>query len=204
VAPLYGHADPAVHRPEAPTPAFFGDLSYIGTYAADRQETLERLLVEAARRLPARRFVIAGAQYPAGFPWTENIHFVRHLPPADHAAFYASSRLTLNVTRAAMAAYGWCPSGRLFEAAACGATIVTDGWAGLETFFAPPREILRVDATDDVVAALSMSDAELGRIGEAARARFLAEHTSDHRAAQFEALVTGLGVDMPHLLAEEA
>jgi spore maturation protein CgeB len=203
VAALYGHADPAVHRPGLPLPAFAGDLSYIGTYAPDRQAALEQLLIEPARRLPARRFVIAGAQYPASFPWTDNIHFVRHLPPADHARFYASSRLTLNVTRAAMAAYGWCPSGRLFEAAACAAPIVTDRWPGLETFFAPDSEILSVDDTGDVVAALSIGDAELRRIGEAAQARLFAEHTSDRRAEQFEALLDGFG-PAAQLLAEEA
>ncbi|TIS30194.1 MAG: glycosyltransferase, partial [Mesorhizobium sp.] len=77
-----------------------------------------------AVRLPDRRFVIGGAQYPQEFPWSDNIFFVRHLPPADHPAFFCSSRLTLNVTREAMARKGWCPSGRLFEAAACGAAIV--------------------------------------------------------------------------------
>ena len=66
------------------------------------------------------RFAIGGAQYPDEFPWTPNIFFVRHLEPAQHPAFFCSSRLTLNVTRRAMKAMGYCPSGRLFEAAACG------------------------------------------------------------------------------------
>jgi spore maturation protein CgeB len=188
-APLYGHVDPDVHRPAAPNPAFAGDLSYIGTYAPDRQAGVESLLVAPAHLRPARRFVIAGAQYPADFPWTDNIHFVRHLPPSDHPSFYAASRLTLNVTRAAMAGLGWCPSGRLFEAAACGAAIISDGWAGLDHFFAPGQEILPVATTADVLAALEMSDAELARIGRAARERVLAEHTSDRRAAELEAIL---------------
>ena len=108
-----------VHAGGIPNPAFAGDLSYLGTYAQDRQQGVDRFLVAPALREPDRRFVLAGAQYPNDFPWTGNIHFVRHLPPADHPSFYASSRLTLNVTRQAMAALGWCPSGRLFEAAAC-------------------------------------------------------------------------------------
>ncbi len=138
--PLYGHVDPGVHRPAAADRAFVGDLSYLRTYAADRQDVLDRLFVRPARRARDRRFVIGGAQYPADFPWTDNIAFVRHLPPAQHPAFYASSSITLNVTRAAMAASGWCPSGRLFEAAACGATILTDRWDGLDAFFTPaPR-----------------------------------------------------------------
>lgn len=181
---LYGHVDPAVHRPAAAGGEPWADLSYIGTYAADRQEALVELFVLPARQEPRRRFVIAGAQYPYGFPWTENIYFLGHLPPDRHAEFFASSRLTLNITRRDMARMGWCPSGRLFEAAACGAAIVTDQWPGLEQFFAPGSEIIPAGSSQDVVAALELSDRELARIGQAARGRVLAEHTSDRRAEE--------------------
>src|SRR5215207_9608702 len=164
VAPLYGHVDPDVHRPVASVPRFVSDLSYLGTYAADRQAALETLFLEPARQRPERRFLIGGAQYPQDFPWTDNIFFVRHLPPPEHPAFFASSRLTLNVTRQAMAEMGWCPSGRLFEAAACGAPILTDTWEGLDAFFTPGSEILIARTTDDAVTALDRSDADLRRI----------------------------------------
>jgi spore maturation protein CgeB len=188
-APLYGHVDPDIHRPAAPLERFRSDLSYIGTYAADRQDGVEKLFVEPARRLPARRFCLAGAMYPQDFPWTKNIFFVRHLPPAEHPAFYSSSRLTLNVTRRAMAEMGYCPSGRLFEAAACGAPILTDAWEGLEQFFVPGSEILMAHDTEDAIAALELGEAELGRIANAARERTLDEHTSAARARQLERIL---------------
>jgi spore maturation protein CgeB len=187
--PLYGHVDPDVHRPAEGRPEFAADLSYLGTYAEDRQSQLERLMLEPARRAPDRRFVIAGAQYPQHFPWGENIYFVRHLPPADHPAFYASSRLTLNVTRKAMAEMGWCPSGRLFEAAACGAPILTDWWPGLDDFFEPGEEILPASTAKDAMAIIERPDAELARVGERARARVLADHTSERRAAELETIL---------------
>ncbi len=190
VAPLYGHVDPAVHRPVPAQEHYRADLSYLGTYAADRQPGVERFLVEPARRLPDRRFVIGGAQYPQDFPWAENIWFVRHLPPPEHPAFFSSSRVTLNVTRAAMAAMGWCPSGRLFEAAACGTPVLTDWWEGLDRFFTPGAEILVGYGTEDAVAAVDLSDAELRRLGEAARARVLADHTADRRAEEFIAALS--------------
>jgi spore maturation protein CgeB len=189
VLPLYGHVDPDRHRPAQPRAEFAADLSYLGTYAADRQAGVERLLVAPAARLPDQRFIIGGAQYPQEFPWNENIFFVRHLPPADHPAFFCSSRLTLNVTREAMARTGWCPSGRLFEAAACGAAIVSDDWPGLSSFFEPGSEILLANSTDDVVAALSLSADELRRIRARARERVLSEHTSALRAAQLDRLL---------------
>jgi spore maturation protein CgeB len=186
VAPLYGHVDTRTHRPVAPVEEFRSDLSYLGTYAADRQAGVETLLVEPARRLGARRFLIGGAQYPPDFPWTENTFFVRHMAPAQHPAFFCSGRLTLNVTRKAMAEFGHCPSGRMFEAAACGAPILSDWWEGLDAFFAPGQELLIARETDEAVAAIELSDAELSRIAHAGRERTLAEHTSDRRAADFE------------------
>lgn len=188
VAPLYGWVDPDTYTPCPRQPDLRSSLSYLGTYAADRQPALEELFVRPARRLSSERFLIGGAQYPADFPWTENIFFVRHMPPSLHPAFFCSSRATLNVTRRAMAEYGFCPSGRLFEAAACGTPLLTDEWEGLGTFFAPGTEILPVNTQDDVLDALSLSDQELARIAEAARARVLAHHTAEHRVGEFEAI----------------
>ncbi|WP_210528764.1 CgeB family protein [Rubellimicrobium arenae] len=193
VAPLYGHVDPAAHRPGSPDPAFRGDLSYLGTYAADRQAALETLFIDPARQRPGLRFVLAGANYPPDFPWTDNIYFVKHLPPPDHPAFFASSRLTLNVTREAMASMGWCPSGRLFEAAACGIPVLSDAWEGLGDFFTPGEEILTARTTADAIAALELPDAELARIARAARDRTLSEHSSDVRAAELVDLLGGDG-----------
>jgi spore maturation protein CgeB len=202
VAPLYGHVDPDVHKPVEPVACFVSDLSYLGTYAADRQGALETLFIEPARRRPERRFLIGGAQYPQNFPWSDNIYFVRHLPPPEHPAFFASSRLTLNVTRQAMAEMGWCPSGRLFEAAACGAPILSDWWEGLDAFFEPGRDILVGRTSEEAVAALDLGDAELRRIAANARERVLAEHTSAQRALDFEAAIeTARGQE---LLSREA
>ena len=187
VVPLYGSVDPETHYPLAPGEVYKGDLSFIGTYAEDRQAALNRLFIEAARQLPQQRFVIAGAMYPQEFPWTDNIYFVRHLPPQEHPAFYCSSRITLNVTRRAMAEMGFCPSGRLFEAAACGTPLLTDWWEGLDQFFEPGSEIIVAHGTDDTLDALELSSAELSKIALAARERVLSEHTADHRVKNLEA-----------------
>jgi len=113
------------------------------------------------------------------------------MPPPEHAAFFSSSRLTLNVTRRDMAQMGWCPSGRLFEAAACGTAIVSDRWPGIEEFFLPGREILLAETGSDVIAAMSQDDETLKALGEQARARLLAEHSSQHRAREMVSLLAG-------------
>jgi spore maturation protein CgeB len=184
VAPLYGSVDPELHQPVPKADRYESDLSYLGTYAADRQQVLEKLFLKPAHRLPKKKFLLGGAQYPADFPWNENVWFVRHVPPRDHPAFYCSSRATLNVTRAAMANVGYCPSGRLFEAAACETPVVSDSWEGLDSFFEPGRELLIAESDDDVVGALSRSSEELQRVGKAARERVLACHTAEHRSRE--------------------
>ena len=189
VAPLYGSVDPDLYQRVAPNDYYRADFSYMGTYAADRQPALEELFIKPARQLPQQRFVISGAQYPPEFPWSDNIFFVRHLPPPEHPAFFSSSRLTLNVTRDTMKTMGWCPSGRLFEASACGTPIVSDTWSGLDEFFTPGEEILLAHTAEDAVNALQLSDSELAKVARAARERTLEEHSSMRRAEQFEELL---------------
>ncbi len=178
--------DPDEHRPKPVRNEYRCSLGYMGTYAPDRQPGLERLLLEPARRLPEDMFIVAGPQYPEEIRWPDNVLRYEHLPPEQHPAFYSSNRLTLNLTREEMRRWGWSPSVRIFEAAACGAPIVSDRWEGLDTLLEPGTEILLADDTDDVMDFLELSDAEVRRIGEAARERVVAEHSNEVRAEQFE------------------
>jgi spore maturation protein CgeB len=189
VAPLYGSVDPEVHRPTPAVRRLQCDLSYVGTYAQDRQPALDRLFFGPARRRPDTRLMLAGSQYPADFPWEPNVFYLRHLPPGEHAALYSSSRWTLNVTRAAMKDFGHCPSGRLFEAAGCGVPIVTDEWPGLEEFFTPGQEVFVAATEEDVMAAMNMPEPERRAMGARARERVCDCHTAAVRAVELEALL---------------
>jgi spore maturation protein CgeB len=183
---LYCAVDPQLHAP-VPAKARW-DVGYLGTYSEDRQPALERLLLEPARRLPERRFVVAGAQYPADIRWPANVDRIEHLAPEQHASFYCAQRYTLNLTRREMAAAGFSPSVRLFEAAACGVPVISDRWPGLDTILAPGREILIVDTTENVVQAIcEIPEQQRATIASAARTRVLRAHTAEHRAVQLEA-----------------
>jgi spore maturation protein CgeB len=184
VVSLYGCVDPDVHRPVSHSSAPRAALSYLGTYANDRQDRLDRFFLEPARRLPDQRFLLAGSQYPQDFPWTPNLFYVPHVAAAGHAAFFADARLTLNVTRGAMAELGYCPSPRLFEATACGAAVLSDTWTGLDYFFEPGREILVAETTEDAIAALEITEDEARRIARAAMERTLSQHTAEARARE--------------------
>jgi spore maturation protein CgeB len=182
---LYCSADLSRHRPCA-VPAKWA-LGYLGTYSDDRQPQLESLLLAPAAQLANQRFVVAGSKYPDSTAWPGNVDRIEHLPPKDHAQFYAAQRFTLNVTRADMRSLGFSPSVRLFEAAACGTPIISDCWPGIETIFTPSSEILLATEPREVVQLLSgMSEDKRLSIAEQARRRILRDHTPDHRARQLE------------------
>lgn len=177
---LHCAVDPDLYYPQ-PTPLRW-DLGYLGTWSSDRQPALERLLLETARRLPDRRFVVAGPQYPADIDWPGNLERIEHVDPSRHREFYCSQRFTLNLTRADMVRAGHSPSVRLFEAAACGTPIVSDRWAGLDRLFAEGSQIVIADGTGDVVDALSMDDVATAAMAREARATVMRSHTGRHRA----------------------
>jgi spore maturation protein CgeB len=184
--PLYCCVDPGAHRPVEPEGPYRWDLGYMGTFCADRQPALEQLLIDTARALPGRRFVVAGAQYPSA-RWPDNVQHVEHVPPPEHRAFFGAQAFTLNLTRAAMKAAGHSPSVRLFEAAACATPIISDEWVGLGEFFVPGEEILIARSSEDVARLLAQLTPDAARaLGRRARRRVLAAHTARHRAETIE------------------
>ncbi len=186
---MFCAVDPTLYRPSVPRAPVRWHLGYLGTYSADRQPMLDRLLLQPARAAPALRFVVAGPQYPRDIAWPDNVERIEHLPPSEHAVFYNSLAWTLNVTRADMVAAGHSPSVRLFEAASCATPIISDAWAGLDDILAVGREIVVAHSTDDVLEALHWPEQRRHRIGEAARRRVLGEHTAAHRARSLEQLI---------------
>ncbi|MGH9519276.1 MAG: CgeB family protein [Terriglobales bacterium] len=186
VAPLYCACDPndypraAARRVQPPVL-----LSYMGTFAPDRQSKLQRYLLEPARQLPRAVFAVAGSMYPSVSTWPANVTYYHHLAPEKHAGFYLNSCFTLNLTRQAMVEAGYSPSIRLFEAACTATAVISDPWPGLEEFFAPGREILVAADTGEMLDILQRTPLERARqIGAAARRRVLARHTGRHRAAE--------------------
>jgi spore maturation protein CgeB len=183
--PLYCSVDPELYFPESLTRSW--ELGYLGTFSPDRQPTVDRFLLMPARALPGRSFVVAGAQYPDSIRWPDNVKRIDHVPPNEHRAFYCAQRFTLNTTRRDMIAAGYSPSVRLFEASACGTPIISDDWAGIETFFVPGLEILIAKSPADVASFLTrLSPEDTAALASRARKRVLAEHTAAHRAEALE------------------
>lgn len=189
--PFYCSVDPDLYRPTGVLPEYSCDLSYLGTYAEDRQPKLMRLLNDPAKAIPTGSFLVAGPQYPPDIFWRPNVRRIIHISPHSHPAFYSSSRFTLNLTRQNMIAAGYSPSVRLFEASACGAAILSDRWEGLDDFLSPGEEILLPNDEYEVTDILTnFPESKRIKLGQRARERILAAHTSAHRALQFEDIVS--------------
>ena len=184
--PLYCSVDPTLYFPgENMLPVY--DLGYMGTYSDDRQPALNALLVDPARHWPEGRFIVAGSRFPETFAWPTNIERIEHLPPAGHRRFYNTQRFTLNITRREMIEWGYSPSVRLFEAAACGVPIISDYWEGIDTFFEIGKEILISRSSGETFEYLTgISETERLRIAANARKRILDSHTAAYRAMELE------------------
>jgi spore maturation protein CgeB len=191
--PLYCSVDPDLYYPEPAQPRW--DLGYLGTYSADRQPVLSKLMLAAAARWADGRFTVAGPQYPDTIAWPKNVTRITHLAPAEHRRFYNSLRYTLNITRADMVKAGYSPSVRLFEAAACGTPIISDHWKGLDRFLTPASEILiSRNARETLQYMHDIDEHDRRAIGLRARERVLNAHTAEHRATELESYVAEAGL----------
>jgi spore maturation protein CgeB len=195
--PIYNGLDPDVHRPAQPDARFTGDLGFLANRLPDREARVEEFFLRAAAALPERVFVLGGAGWHDK-PVPPNVRAVGHVYTRDHNAFNASTTAVLNVNRDSMARFGYSPATRVFEAAGAGACIVTDAFVGVETFFAPEREILVARDGADVAAIVAgLTPGRAREIGAAARRRALAEHTYDQRALRVEAVLEELQAGSP-------
>lgn len=186
--PIYNALDPDTHHPVEADPRFAADLSFLGNRLPDREARVERFFLDVAARLPEQSFLLGGAGW-GDKRVAPNVRYLGHVGTADHNAFNCSPKAVLNISRDSMAANGFSPATRVFEATGAGACLITDHWTGIEQFFAPDREILVARDGEEVAGILAgLTPDRAAAIGRAALARVLAEHTYRHRAEEADAL----------------
>jgi spore maturation protein CgeB len=189
VEPIYNALDPETHHPVDPDPRFAADLNFLANRLPDREARVEAFFLRAAELLPDKRFLLGGNGWD-GKPMTDNVQRVGHVGTGDHNAFNTSSTAILNVARDSMAAMGFSPATRVFEAAGAGACLITDAWEGIEMFLQPNLEVLVARDGQDVAEHVrALSPERAAEIGRAGRARILAEHTYEKRGAQLDAIL---------------
>lgn len=171
--------------PQATDPARFhpteGGHAHELLYVANSRNVRRRVVADL---LPTTHEL---AVYGAG--WTPELldprHLVAdHLPNADLPAAYTAAGIVLNDHWDDMRTRGLL-SNRLFDAAACGACVVTDDVAGLDEVFAGAITAYR--GRDELRALVDDLLADPGRrreLGERAREVVTAGHTFDDRVAR--------------------
>jgi spore maturation protein CgeB len=184
--PVYNALDPDAHHPVPRSDAFASDLLLLANRLPDREARVDEFFLTAATRLPERGFALGGAGWDEK-PLPPNVRRLGHVGTADHNVLNSSAVAVLNVTRDDMAANGWSPATRLFEAAGAGACLITDAWNGIEDFLEPWSEVLVArDGTEVAQLLAPLTTDEAAAIGAAARRRLLEEHTYARRAELVE------------------
>lgn len=189
--PIYNALDPTTHFGVAPDSRFDADLVLLANRLPDREKRIEAFFLAPAARLAEQRFLLGGSGW-AGKPMPGNVGYLGHVYTRDHNALNSTAKAVLNVSRDSMAAIGFSPATRVFEAAGAGACIISDAWEGIELFLEPEKEILVARDGDEVVAHLAaLTPQHARRIGEAGRDRVLAHHTYAARVHTLENVIEG-------------
>src|ERR1041384_2802644 len=187
--PIYNALDPETHHPVPPDPELACDLLFVGHRLPDRERRVEEFFLRAAELASEFRFALGGEGWE-GKRLPANVRWIGHVGTGDHNRVNCSARMVLNINRDSMAGVGFSPPTRVFEAAGAGACMITDRWAGIETFFAPGKEILVAASAEEIVSYLYTISADKARqIGAGMRERALRDHTYALRAQEFDSIV---------------
>ena len=185
---LYYGADPDVFSPLDVVQDI--DVFFYGHTREYREVWIDGMIRDASYALPEAKFAVRGK----GLGDLGRATLLPYLSFSKLREYACRSRINLCITRRAHATVYASSSSRPFELASLGACIVANPYAGLETWFEPDKEIVMIGEAGEAAERyrhLLANDAERRRIGAAARARVLKEHTFRHRAAQLMDIVRG-------------
>jgi spore maturation protein CgeB len=184
VVAIYNALDPSTHFRVPPSEHFAADLTLLANRLPDREERVREFFLGAASRAAGADFLLGGSGWRQD-DCPPNVRYLGHVGTADHNVLNSSARAVLNVTRDSMAACGFSPPTRVFEAAGAAACLITDAWEGIGQFLEPGREVLVARSGAEVADLLAgLEPGRCRAIGEAARRRVLAEHTYEQRAGE--------------------
>lgn len=169
--------NPAWHRIPHPEVASDPCVLVVGNMYAFRVRLLERL---ARAGLPLKIFGPPWARWLRS-PALEPMYTGRYVSRKEKARVFRSASVVLNSLHPAEVNGLNC---RLFEAAACGGTLLTEYRPALGCCFEIGREVLAYDGFDDLVdkARWLLENRDAGKsLGNAAAARAHRDHTYAHR-----------------------
>ncbi|MFZ4814233.1 MAG: CgeB family protein [Phototrophicaceae bacterium] len=184
---LYYGADPEVFSPVRVAQQDI-DVFFYGHGREYRGGWIDALLRDGSNALPEARFAVRGTKL-GDVGRTELLPYLSFSKLREYAS---RSKINLCITRDAHASVPRSSSSRPFELAAMGCCIVANPYSGVEAWFEPNHELFVIHSAEEALDRyryLLAHDTERQRIGAAARARVLAEHTFRHRAQELVNIV---------------
>lgn len=167
------------------------DLVWIGNWGSEeRTKELSEFLVEPTRTLSQLKVQAYGVRYPAdAVEWMQEagIDFRGYLPNLDVPQVYSESALALHLPRKQYTnGLAGVPAPRLFEALACGATLISAPWEDVENLFRKEDFVLVSDQQEmeNEITHLLQDEKARRQIAENGLATIRAKHTCLHRAEQ--------------------
>jgi hypothetical protein len=164
------------------------DAFFYGHGREYRAEWVEAMVREPSLKMPGSQFAVRGTRLGD----LGSAKMLPYLSFSKLREYACRSKINLVITRKAHASVFASSSSRPFELAALGACMVCNPYAGIETWFEPEKELIVVQSAEEVIERytwLLAHDAERRSIGQAARERFLKEHTYRHRARQLVEII---------------
>jgi GT2 family glycosyltransferase len=176
--------DADLFRPMPADPRYACDLCFVGNIFH-----VPRDIAQSLRLDPSWRFRFWGRLEAPGHPF-EPYHEGR-VPYEEVPRIYNSAKIVLEDCTPMCRPWG-CINSRTFEAAACGACIVSNPVPELQELFGDSLLIYRdSQELSEIIRHYLANEDERKMLGQKARRVVLDGHTYDHRAREFRDLVAG-------------
>ncbi len=183
-------ADVSHFQPLDAAPDF--DLLWIGNWGdEERTRELMEFFIVPVSELRNCETVAYGVRYPEEsrrFLSEAGIEYRGYLPTLMAPQVYARSSLALHVPRRQYTnGLSGIPTIRVFEALACGATLICAPWDDVEQLFRPGQDYIVAFSGAEMKATIQEllhDEAARRQIGASGRNQILERHTCSHRAQQ--------------------
>ncbi len=166
------------------------DAFFYGHGREYRGQWIDAMVREPSLALPEARFAVRGTRL-GDLGRAETLPYLSFSKLREYAC---RSKINLVITRRAHASVFASASSRPFELASLGACMVCNPYEGIETWFEPEKELIVVHSAEEAIERyrwLLSHDEARRKMGQAARERFLKEHTFRHRARQLVKIIEG-------------
>ncbi len=166
------------------------DAFFYGHGREYRGQWIDAMVREPSLALPQARFAVRGTRL-GDLGRAQTLPYLSFSKLREYAC---RSKINLVITRRAHASVFASASSRPFELASLGACMVCNPYEGIETWFEPEKELIVVHSAEEAIERyrwLLGHDEARRKMGQAARERFLKEHTFRHRARQLVRIIEG-------------